>query len=122
MNFPRFFSYRLCSTSSRVWCFPLRKLFATVAPALLVLALAVPVQAAPVDVNTADAATLAESLNGVGPSIAAAIVGYREQNGPFKTIEDLLNVKGIGPKVLERNRQDIKLKKAESSARAGKLK
>jgi len=49
-----------------------------------------------VDINTADAATL-ESLPGIGPATAAAIVAYREANGPFGSVDDLQNVKGIGP-------------------------
>ncbi len=65
--------------------------------------------AAPVDVNSADAQLLADSLNGVGPALAAAIVAHREQNGPYQTVEDLLKVKGIGPVVLEKNRGDIQL-------------
>ena len=63
--------------------------------------------AAPVDVNTADAVTIADALAGIGPQIGAAIVEYRETNGPFKSVDDLLNVKGVGPKVLERNKGDI---------------
>ncbi len=63
--------------------------------------------AAPVDVNSADAQMLADSLSGVGPKLAAAIVQYRKQNGPYQSIEDLLNVRGIGPVVLEKNRGDI---------------
>ncbi len=66
--------------------------------------------AAPVDVNSADADGLAESLNGVGPKIAAAIVEYRKQNGPFQSIDELLNVKGVGSKMLERNQEDIILR------------
>ena len=50
----------------------------------------------PIDVNRADAAEL-ERLPGVGPTIAAAIVGHRERDGPFGTIDDLLEVPGIGP-------------------------
>lgn len=49
-----------------------------------------------VDINTADAAAL-EALPGVGPATAAAIVAHREANGPFQSVEDLQNVKGIGP-------------------------
>lgn len=41
-------------------------------------------------------------LDGVGPTTAQKIVVYREENGPFETIDDLLNVSGIGPKTLER--------------------
>lgn len=48
------------------------------------------------DINTADAGTL-EELPGVGPATAEAIVAYREANGPFRAVDDLQNVKGIGP-------------------------
>ena len=65
---------------------------------------------AAVNVNQADAATIAEELKGVGLSKATAIVAYREKNGPFKTIEQLTEVKGIGLKTVEKNRQEIKLK------------
>ena len=65
---------------------------------LLVLATLLPViaYAAPVNINTADA-TLLDSLPGIGPSKATAIVDYRTQNGPFATIADIQNVSGIGP-------------------------
>ena len=57
-----------------------------------------------VNINTADAAALAEKLNGVGMKKAQVIVSYREQNGPFKSVDDLVNVPGIGPATLEKNR------------------
>lgn len=63
--------------------------------------------AVPVDINKADASTLAAELNGVGASKAAAIVAYREANGPFRLIEDLSNVKGIGIKTVEKNRSNL---------------
>jgi competence protein ComEA len=47
------------------------------------------------DLNQATAAEL-ESLPGIGPSLASAIVQYREQNGPFQSVEELVNVPGIG--------------------------
>ena len=53
--------------------------------------------AAAVDVNTADAETLADRLIGIGAAKAKAIVAYRNQHGPFAGPEDLLAVKGIGP-------------------------
>ena len=53
-------------------------------------------QVGKVSINQADAARL-EDLPGVGPAIAAAIVSWRENNGPFTTVEDLLSVPGIGP-------------------------
>ncbi len=63
--------------------------------------------AVPVDINKADASTLAAELNGVGASKAAAIVAYREANGPFRLVEDLSNVKGIGIKTVEKNRSNL---------------
>jgi len=49
-----------------------------------------------ININTATAIEL-EQLAGVGPSTAKAIIEFREKNGAFKTVEDLLNVHGIGP-------------------------
>jgi competence protein ComEA len=63
--------------------------------------------AAPVNINEADAATLAESLTGVGPATSQEIVSYREENGLFATPEDLMQVNGIGPKTFENNKEDI---------------
>ncbi len=57
-----------------------------------------------IDINTADSATIAESMKGVGEAKAAAIVKYRKKNGPFKSIDDLMQVKGIGEKTVEANR------------------
>ena len=62
-----------------------------------------------VNINAADAATLAESLRGVGPNKAAAIVHYRETNGPFLTIDSLSDVQGIGARTVEMNRERITL-------------
>lgn len=56
-----------------------------------------------VNINTADAETLARELSGVGPAKAAAIVAWREANGPFVVVDQLTAVKGIGDKILERN-------------------
>jgi competence protein ComEA len=76
--------------------------------------------AAPVNINTADAATLARDLDGIGPAKAQAIVEYRQQNGPFRSTEDLLKVQGIGERVLEQNRDNIRLDKAGPAPAAGK--
>lgn len=54
----------------------------------------------PVDLNTADAAAL-ESLPGIGPATAEAILAHREQHGPFRSVDDLLDVRGIGDAKLE---------------------
>ncbi len=77
--------------------------------AVIALALQQPALAGPVNVNTADAATIAAELSGIGLVRAQAIVEYREANGPFASIDDLLEVSGIGPRVLEINRADIRL-------------
>lgn len=65
------------------------------------------VAAEPVNINTADAQTLAAAMKGVGPDKAAAIIAYRRQHGPFKSIDDLKAVKGIGDKTVERNRPNL---------------
>ena len=59
-----------------------------------------------ININTADVATLAD-LNGIGDSKAQAIVAYREANGPFASVEDLANVKGIGARTVEKNADRI---------------
>lgn len=63
--------------------------------------------ATPVDINTADAATIASSLHGIGLKKAQAIVADRDQNGAFKTLEELTRVKGIGAKTLTKNKDNI---------------
>ncbi len=60
-----------------------------------------------VNINTADAATLDRVLNGIGPSKAEAIVLYRKANGPFRSIDQLASVKGIGLSTIEKNRDRI---------------
>jgi competence protein ComEA len=65
--------------------------------------------AAPVNVNTADAKTISEALSGIGIKKAEAIVKYRTEKGLFKTADDLTNVKGIGKKTVEKNKNDILL-------------
>ena len=72
------------------------------------------VHAGPVNINTADAKTLAAELEGVGPALAAAIIRDREENGPYESAEQLARVKGIGERVLENNKDNI-LVKDESS-------
>ncbi|MDO9317601.1 MAG: helix-hairpin-helix domain-containing protein [Gammaproteobacteria bacterium] len=60
-----------------------------------------------VDINTADAATLALALDGIGMAKAQEIVAYRELNGEFKSIEELAEVKGIGEATIAKNRDRI---------------
>ena len=63
--------------------------------------------AGPVNINTADVQALADNINGIGPKKAQAIIEYRQENGPFKSVEELANVKGIGLKIIERNKADL---------------
>jgi len=58
-----------------------------------------------IDINTADAATIAGTMKGVGEAKAAAIVTYRNDHGAFKSVDDLMLVKGIGEKTVEINRE-----------------
>ncbi len=63
----------------------------------------------PVNINSADVPTLAQSLKGIGEKKARAIVEYRNQNGAFTSIEDLAKVKGINTKTIDKNRADLNL-------------
>ena len=65
--------------------------------------------AGPVNINTADASTLAKGLTGVGLAKAEAIVAYRQANGPFQSADQLAAVKGIGLATVEKNRDRIEL-------------
>lgn len=56
------------------------------------------------NLNTADAFTLQQELAGIGKTKAEAIVAYRDANGPFASVDELLEIKGIGNALLERNR------------------
>jgi competence protein ComEA len=58
------------------------------------------------NINTASADEL-EKLKQVGPNYAVRIIEYREKNGPFEKPEDIMNVKGIGPKTFELNKEQI---------------
>ncbi len=83
-----FYSYLLASL---IWILPLGAL-----------------QAAPtVNINSADSETMVDQLVGIGPQKAMEIIRYRQKNGPFKTINALAEVKGIGLKTVEQNRSRI---------------
>lgn len=85
----------------------------TTAMALIVGVLPALCLASEVDLNTADAETLARELDGVGNARAEAIVDYREQHGSFLSVDELLNVTGIGEYVLEANRSKIQVEQPE---------
>lgn len=69
----------------------------------LALTLSAFVYASPVNINTADAPTLSKNIKGIGMKKAQSIIDYREKNGKFNKVEDLMKVKGIGVKLLEKN-------------------
>ncbi|MFI8479368.1 ComEA family DNA-binding protein [Pseudomonas sp. NPDC078700] len=65
---------------------------------------------ASINLNTADAATLQQALKGVGEAKAKAIVAYRQKAGAFASVDELLEVKGIGAAILEQNRDRLSVK------------
>ncbi len=83
--------------------------FLTKIAAIALLSLPMLTFAGEVDINTADAETIAAELNGVGLSKARAIVEYRTKHGPFRSVDDLSLVKGIGERTVDKNRSDIQV-------------
>ena len=63
----------------------------------------------PVNINKASAARIAAAMKGVGLKTATAIVAYRKDNGPFKTIDELTELKGVGVATLRKNQRVIVL-------------
>lgn len=61
----------------------------------------------PINLNAADTATLQKELIGIGKNKADAIVAYREANGPFTSVDELIEVKGIGKAILDKNRDRL---------------
>jgi competence protein ComEA len=78
----------------------------------MVMAFCGPIQAENTGKINLNKATVEEisQLKGIGIKYAERIVQYRDKNGPFKNVEDLLNVRGIGPKFLEKNKDRIVIK------------
>ena len=72
--------------------------------------------AQPVNVNTASAEEIAGSLKGVGMNKAEAIVSYRNEKGQFKHADELVNVKGIGIRTVDINREYILLESGKLAA------
>ena len=72
-----------------------------------------------VNINTADAEEL-ETLTGIGPSLAQAIIDYRAGHGAFRSADDLLLVKGIGEAKLEGFRAEITLEEEEANENSGR--
>jgi competence protein ComEA len=86
--------------------------------ASLLLVLPTLASADPVNINTADAATLARELKGVGEARARAIIEHRSQHGPFRSADELTLVRGIGQKVVDQNRANIRVDRPAKAAAA----
>ena len=81
---------------------------ATVVPAAPATSISVQVeQSAKVNINTANAETLQKELSGIGAAKAAAIVAYRSETGSFTSVDELIEVKGIGKALLDKNRDKL---------------
>lgn len=84
----------------------------------LLLIGSVPAWAGPVNINTADAATIARELKGIGPAKAQAIVEHRQKHGAFRSLDELALIKGIGQKLVDQNRTDLRLDRSTAAAAA----
>lgn len=73
----------------------------------LAMLVSMQVYAGPVDINTASASILAGAIDGVGEKKAATIVAYRDAHGPFNSVDELSNVKGIGAVTVDKNRHNL---------------
>ncbi|MAV73940.1 MAG: competence protein ComEA [Halieaceae bacterium MED-G27] len=60
-----------------------------------------------ININLADQATLEAGLEGIGPALARRIVEFREMYGPFESLDQFLEVRGVGPKIVETNQNRI---------------
>ena len=89
------------------------KILRNILCAFLLCFSALTVAADVVDINSADAATLIKVLKGVGPDKASAIIAYRQEHGPFKNAYQLTEVKGIGKKLVDMNRDVIMVGEAD---------
>jgi competence protein ComEA len=69
-----------------------------------------------VNINTADLKTLQDNLTGIGEKKAQAIIDYRTEKGGFKTLEEIQEVKGIGPKLFEKIKADLVLTETPSAS------
>ena len=69
-------------------------------------------EARPIDLNTADSAAL-ESVPGIGKSLSQRILAFREKNGSFQSVDDLLKVQGIGEKSIQKLRPYLMVAKAK---------
>ncbi|ATD68185.1 MULTISPECIES: ComEA family DNA-binding protein [Luteimonas] len=100
----------------------IRAMFVSLCLSLLLAGTAFANDTQKVNINTADAATLARALHNVGQAKAEAIVAYRNENGPFKSAEQLAMVKGIGMRTVEQNVDRIEVGAAAARPAAARPK
>jgi competence protein ComEA len=83
------------------------KILRSAVTALALLACGAVFAAEPVNINTADAQSLAAAISGVGLKRAEAIIAYRDKNGPFKSVNELVEVRGVGESIVEKSRDRL---------------
>lgn len=79
----------------------------------LILLLTVPCYlsaAEKININTASKEVLMSEIKGVGEKRADAIIAYRKENGPFKTVDELSEVSGVGESIVEKNKDSLTVK------------
>ncbi len=87
----------------------MKKIVRAISTMLLIFSVGWAIAAGQININQADAEAIATELKGVGEKKAQAIVDYRAEHGPFKSVTDLTSVKGIGDKIIEDNEDVIVL-------------
>lgn len=87
------------------------KKFAVIASLVFSLFASPAILAEMVNLNKADAATLQVNLKGIGEKKAQAIIAYRKENGEFKSVEEIMEVKGIGEGIFKKIKNDLSLTK-----------
>lgn len=83
---------------------------------LILISLCIPafLSAETININVADQETLM-GINGVGEKLSQAIIDYREEHGAFESLEELADVRGIGPSVLEKNIDKLSIMETEET-------
>ena len=97
----------MTSASIAAFAAPAAKVETTSVP--LTVQATVPEKSTRINLNAADSVTLQRELSGVGEAKAKAIVAYRESNGPFSSVDEVLEVKGIGKAILDKNRDKLEV-------------